>query len=96
MAISDGAALNRWRLVLGNQAEGEMPLPDPRLRRMDDALDFLYGREAGNDVRQGGQGASSYIDKVMVSVGDPYLTAVVERYGERITIDIPLTWEETL
>ena len=44
----------------------------------------------------GGQGASSYIDKVMVSVGDPYLTAVVERYGERITIDIPLTWEETL
>ena len=59
MAISDGAALNRWRLVLGNQAEGEMPLPDSRLRRMDDALDFLYGREVGNDVRQGGQGASS-------------------------------------
>ena len=59
MAISDGAALNRWRLVLGKQAEGEMTLSDPRLSRMDDALDFLYGREAGADVRQGGLGASS-------------------------------------
>ena len=59
MAISDGNALNRWRLVLGKQAEGEMPLNQPRLSRMDDALDFLYGREAGSDVRQGGQGASS-------------------------------------
>ena len=59
MAISDGAALNRWRLVLGKQAEGEMPLNQSRLSRMDDALDFLYGREAGSDVRQGGLGASS-------------------------------------
>ena len=59
MAISDGAALNRWRLVLGKQAEGEMTLSDVRLSRMDDALDFLYGREAGDDVRQGGLGASS-------------------------------------
>ena len=59
MAISDGAALNRWRLVLGTQADGQMTLNDVRLRRMDDALDFLYGREAGSDVRQGGLGASS-------------------------------------
>ena len=59
MAISDGAALNRWRLVLGKQAEGEMTLSDPRLGRMDDALDFLYGREAGADVRQGGLGATA-------------------------------------
>ena len=59
MAISDGNALNRWRLVLGKQAEGEMPMNDTRLGRMDDALDFLYGREAGSDVRQGGLGASS-------------------------------------
>lgn len=59
MAISDGNALNRWRLVLGNQAEGELPLTEARLCRMDDALDFLYGREAGSDVRQGGLGASS-------------------------------------
>ena len=61
MAISDGAALNRWRLVLGKNAEGEMPIQEVRLSRMDDALDFLYGREAGEDVRerQGGSGASS-------------------------------------
>ena len=59
MAISDGAALNRWRLVLGKNASGPMPLNESRLSRMDDALDFLYGREAGEDVRRGGSGASS-------------------------------------
>ena len=59
MAISDGAALNRWRLVLGKNAEGPMPLNESRLSRIDDALDFLYGREAGEDVRRGGSGASS-------------------------------------
>lgn len=42
-----------------------------------------------------GQGAYCGIDEVQVTPGDPYLTAVVERYGERITVDIPLTWEET-
>ena len=36
-----GAALNRWRLVLGKSAEGPLPLEDSRLARMDDALDFL-------------------------------------------------------
>lgn len=61
MAITDGAAMNRWRLVLGKNAEGEMPLQDTRLSRMDDALDFLYSREAGPDVREGpgGSGASN-------------------------------------
>ena len=60
MAISDGAALNRWRLVLGKQAEGELSLHDLRLSRMDDALDFLYGREAGADVRHGLIGAGNF------------------------------------
>ena len=58
---SHGAALNRWRLVLGKNAEGPLPLADGRLGRMDDALDFLYGRETGPDVRRdpdGGQGDS--------------------------------------
>lgn len=59
MAISDGAALNRWRLVLGKEAEGSMPLRDLRLSRMDDALDFLYSREQGEDVRQGPGGSSA-------------------------------------
>ena len=56
-----GAALNRWRLVLGKSAEAPLPLGSGQLERMDDALDFLYVREAGPDVRrdpEGGQGES--------------------------------------
>lgn len=58
--MTDGGALNRWRLVLGKYADQQMGLTDQRLVRMDDALDFLYGREAGADVResQGGHGRS--------------------------------------
>lgn len=51
MKISDGAALNRWRLILGKNADQQLPLSDSRLMRMDDALDFLYSREASNDER---------------------------------------------
>lgn len=60
--ITDGAALNRWRLILGKNADGQIALADQRLLRMDSALDFLYGREAGEDVKrdpQGGGGASA-------------------------------------
>ena len=56
--ITHGAALNRWRLVLGKNAEDSISLEGRRLTRMDDALDFLYNREAGPDVRSdtdGGQ-----------------------------------------
>ena len=61
--VSDGAALNRWRLVLGKNAGQQIGLESVRLVRMDEALDFLYGREAGADVRgekspQGGHEAS--------------------------------------
>ena len=59
--ITHGAALNRWRLVLGKNAEASISLADGHLARMDDALDFLYGREVGPDVRRdwnGGQGES--------------------------------------
>lgn len=58
--LTDGAALNRWRLVLGKNAQQQLSLTGGRLLRMDDALDFLYGRERGEDVRdpQGGSGAS--------------------------------------
>ena len=62
--MTHGAALNRWRLVLGRSAEASIPLPDGRLARMDAALDFLYGREAGPDVhrdREGGQGESQVV-----------------------------------
>lgn len=60
--MTDGAALNRWRLILGKNADQQIELDGTRLGRMDDALEFLYGREAGEDVKerdpQGGQGAS--------------------------------------
>ena len=62
--ITHGAALNRWRLVLGKSAEPSIPLVDGQLARMDAALDFLYGRETGPDVRQdrdGGQGESQIV-----------------------------------
>ncbi len=53
--------INRWRLVLGKNAGDSMSLPQLRLQRMDDALDFLYSREAGDDIRSrdGGSEASS-------------------------------------
>ena len=54
--ITHGAALNRWRLVLGKSAEASISLADRRLARMDDALDFLYNREAGPDVRRDREG----------------------------------------
>jgi len=59
--ISDGAALNRWRLILGKNAEQQMGLNDIRLSRMDEALDYLYGREASEDEREseGGNEVSS-------------------------------------
>lgn len=58
--LTDGAALNRWRLVLGKNAQQQLPLAERNMLRMDDALDFLYSRESGEDVRdpQGGRGAS--------------------------------------
>ena len=58
--LTDGAALNRWRLGLGKNAQQQISLTGSRLLRIDDALDFLYGRERGEDVRdpQGGLGES--------------------------------------
>ena len=50
--LTDGAALNRWRLILGKNAEQRIGLEAGRLTRMDDALEFLYGREAGQEVRE--------------------------------------------
>ena len=54
--ITDGAALNRWRLILGKNADRQLPLGEGRVLRMDDALDFLYGREEGQDVKREAQG----------------------------------------
>lgn len=54
--ITHGAALNRWRLILGKSADSSISLTDRRLSQMDDALDFLYSRESGPDVRREGDG----------------------------------------
>ncbi|MCM1084141.1 MAG: VWA domain-containing protein [Clostridium sp.] len=59
--------LNRWRLLLGKYASGELPFGEDgsgiRYMEMEDVLDFLYAREYGENegVRQqtGGDGGSS-------------------------------------
>ena len=58
--MTEGAILNRWRLVLGEPAQGSIPLQDGISIEMDQALDFLYSREAGDDEyqEQGGSGSS--------------------------------------
>ena len=60
--LTDGAALNRWRLVLGKNAQQQLPLAERNILRMDDALDFLYSRESGEDVRdpQGARGQPAH------------------------------------
>ena len=40
--MTEGAILNRWRLVLGEPAQGSIPLQDGISIEMDQALDFLY------------------------------------------------------
>lgn len=48
-------ALQRWRLVLGHFAQKGLGVPlDAKAQRMEQTLDFLYGREyEGRGVRQG-------------------------------------------
>uniref|UniRef100_UPI0018688712 VWA domain-containing protein n=1 Tax=Luteolibacter marinus TaxID=2776705 RepID=UPI0018688712 len=65
--------LARWRLVLGRYADKHLPPPpDKSGRRMDRALDFLYGREyAGRGVRgsDGDKGPGS-LDASQLTVPD--------------------------
>lgn len=62
--------LNRWRLILGGYARNRMDFNQRMgmtaegvpggisLMDLEEALDFLYHRQQGEDVRQGGTGAS--------------------------------------
>lgn len=57
--------LNRWRLVLGKYAAGQIPFSEGsvNLMEMEDVLDYLYSREYGDEQeirteRQGGSGGS--------------------------------------
>lgn len=49
--MSEGSVLNRWRLVLGKNAEGQLPL-ETGAQDLDQVLDFLYSREQSEDERQ--------------------------------------------
>ena len=60
-----------------------------------------YENEAGEDLLVGGgsstgSGVSYHRDRLYDTIpeGTPYVTAVVERYGERHEVQIPLKWEE--
>ncbi len=64
--MRDREQLNRWRLILGKQAGAQISFEDGAVLEngiscfdLEDALDFLYSREYGEDVRrEGGTGAS--------------------------------------
>lgn len=66
MSDKDTGQLNRWRLILGGYASEKIKFQgDGKLENgvscldLEDALDFLYGREQGEDVRrEGGTGGS--------------------------------------
>ncbi|MTH47951.1 vWA domain-containing protein [Intestinirhabdus alba] len=54
--------LQRWRLLLGEAAESRLGPLDGAARRIDHALEWLYGRDperVGRGERQGGLGSSS-------------------------------------
>ncbi len=57
--------LNRWRLILGGYSQNQLSFGEGASLEngiscmdLEEALDFLYNREQGEDVRQGGTGAS--------------------------------------
>lgn len=57
--------LNRWRLILGGYAKNQLSFGEGAALEngiscmdLEEALDFLYNREQGEDVRQGGLDAS--------------------------------------
>lgn len=77
-AAKDAEVLNRWRLILGKQAKNQIAFGQGALLGgslscvdLEEALDFLYSREYGDDVRSrvGGTGesqltAASWISKI--------------------------------
>lgn len=63
--MDDGQVLNRWRLVLGKYASGQISYSggDVNYMGMEEVLDYLYSREYGEEQeirqeRQGGSGDS--------------------------------------
>ena len=63
--MTQGAILERWRLVLGKYAADQIPFEGGSLKmmEMEEVLDYLYSREYGEEQevredRKGGSGAS--------------------------------------
>lgn len=60
--MDDGQILNRWRLVLGKYASGQISFSgsDVNYMGMEEVLDYLYSREYGEEqeIRQERQGAA--------------------------------------
>ncbi len=55
--------ITRWRLILGEFADTNLPLEnDPEAKDLDSVLDFLYHREYGKDrgIREKGPGGKGY------------------------------------
>ncbi len=59
--MNDTGVLNRWRLVLGGYASGQLSFSAEAMLEngiscmdLEEVLDFLYQREQGEDVRRGG------------------------------------------
>lgn len=57
--------ISRWRLILGKNSEQNLDFNNESYTQMEEALDYLYGREQGDDdgvgntkERTGGQGSS--------------------------------------
>jgi len=52
--MKDTEKLNRWRLILGSCAKDQISFGDASCFDLENALDFLYSREYGEDVRREG------------------------------------------
>ncbi len=79
--------LNRWRLVLGKYAAGQISFSEGNLNFMDmeQALDYLYGREYGEEqeIRRDKTGGS---EDSQLTV--PYWLAKVKKLFPRQTVEI--------
>ena len=82
----DDSGLARWRLVLGRFARDALPgALDSEQRRIDAALDYLYGREYhGRGMREGQRGGS--LDPSQITL--PHWIAEVRELFPRETVEV--------
>ena len=90
-APEDALALQRWRLVLGRFAEGQLGAPggagNSQYDRMDQVLQYLYGREyASRGVREPKPGRHGSLDPSVLAV--PGWLAEVRDLFPRETVEV--------